>query len=212
MGSSRCQTVYSCKNKIKNLKLVIEAQKQIIAVREAELKQVEKRIKEIEAYENSHSIEQRTLKKYINQDAKTVELLDEFEKANDEGIKKYSRILDTGAWYYTADRRYQFIIERLEGRKCVGDITMTNYKTRNHNRALIDYAKEQIKQFLDNNDVDAPTEIMFEQPFLIRGQKSSNRRGYGSEYNGNRLVKKGTLYGETTDYAIVGVKYIKWNK
>ena len=47
--------------------------------------------------------------------------------------------------------------------------------------------------------------IKFEKPYLLRAQNSNNRTGYGNEYYGYDLVYQGTLYGETTNYAFVGV-------
>ena len=39
----------------------------------------------------------------------------------------------------------------------------------------------------------------------LGGQTFMNQTGYGSEYEGDMLVHEGTLYGEVTDFQIIGV-------
>jgi len=46
----------------------------------------------------------------------------------------------------------------------------------------------------------------FSIPVLLGGQTYANQSGYGSEYHGYRLVRQGTLYGETTDFLIIGAR------
>lgn len=203
------QTAYACRNRINAIKNEIRSYQMFISAKEKQIAQLEIRMKEIEKYKEEHSIFERTLIRYINKDTRTVQLLDEFEKLTTNGIKRYDRLRDKGAWTYNKGRRYQFIIERVEGRECVGDITMSQYKSQKgyELNALLKYARKQIQEYINANG-DSPAEILFTKPYLIRGQKSSNRTGYGSEYNGHTLVKQGTLYGETTNYAIVGVNFI----
>lgn len=45
----------------------------------------------------------------------------------------------------------------------------------------------------------------FERPFLIGGQTSDNRTGYGCEWLGGGDYIEGTLYGEVTDFMVVGI-------
>lgn len=47
--------------------------------------------------------------------------------------------------------------------------------------------------------------IAFDLPIRLRGQTYANQTGFGSEYNGDELVYQGTLYGETTDFYIIGL-------
>lgn len=55
------------------------------------------------------------------------------------------------------------------------------------------------KNKLKNNEIYA-----FDIPFLIGGQTSSNRTGYGCEWLGGGDYIEGTLYGEVTSFMIVG--------
>lgn len=55
--------------------------------------------------------------------------------------------------------------------------------------------------------VDKDQFYRFSTPFLLRAQNSSNRTGYGWEWDwsgGYGDYTEGTLYGETTDYFFVG--------
>lgn len=42
-------------------------------------------------------------------------------------------------------------------------------------------------------------------PCHLGGQTFMNQTGYGSENEGDMLVHEGTLYGEVTDFQIIGV-------
>lgn len=154
----------------------------------------------LEIYEQL-PIEERTLEEYIFNTTSSVRLMDEFETLTEEGFKKYTRLVIKNGFL---NFRYKFIIERLGNRKARGDITITDFK-KGYNADLIEYANEQIALYLKGNVEKNGMEILFEEPYLLRAQNSSNRTGYGREYNGSDLVWQGTLYGETTEYAFVGV-------
>lgn len=51
---------------------------------------------------------------------------------------------------------------------------------------------------------DRDTIILFDKPISINAQSSLNRTGYGNIYRYGSLVEKGTQYGETGNYPIVG--------
>ena len=60
-----------------------------------------------------------------------------------------------------------------------------------------------IEQYIDKDQF-----FRFSKPFLLRAQNSSNRTGYGWEWNwsgGYGDYTEGTFYGETTNYFFVGV-------
>ena len=46
--------------------------------------------------------------------------------------------------------------------------------------------------------------LPFTKPIMIGAQTSKNRKGYGNQYCGEKLVYEGTKYGETTNFLIVG--------
>lgn len=178
---------------------------EIMALKE-KLLMWQKCLNDLEEYENS-SIEEKTLIKFISSDTATVDLMDEFESVTEEGFRKYVRLINRKresckfGWYC-------FIIERLGDREAIGDITMTKLK-KGPSSDLIQYINSQIEKALNGQKIKEPEEILFDTPYLLRAQNSSNRTGYGSEYNGYDLIYQGTLYGETTEYAIVGVMFSK---
>lgn len=191
------------------VKCQIEIVKQRIVDKENEINRLKKELelrleelKKIEEYENG-PIENRTLHKYIFDTSSTVRLMDEFESITEEGYQRYKRLVLKNLDFSDCGG-YHFIIERLNGRETKGNITMTNYKKGN-NRELLNYANEQIVAVLEDCKEKHGKEIIFTKPYLLRAQNTSNRTGYGSEYNGDFLVHQGTLYGETTRYAFVGV-------
>ena len=49
---------------------------------------------------------------------------------------------------------------------------------------------------------------LLDEFYLIGGQNSSNRTGYGSEWYNGYCSYEGTLYGEVSDYLVVGI--IPW--
>lgn len=51
---------------------------------------------------------------------------------------------------------------------------------------------------------DGDTIILFDKPISINAQSSLNRTGYGNIYCHGSLVEKGTQYGETGNYPIIG--------
>lgn len=47
--------------------------------------------------------------------------------------------------------------------------------------------------------------IAFKSPFEIGGQTYSDQTGYGSYYEGDDCIYKGTYYGQTTSFYVVGI-------
>lgn len=70
-------------------------------------------------------------------------------------------------------------------------------------KAILDIPQEDITR--DITDPKTNRAIPFKTPIKFNAQTSQNRTGYGSEYNNGELVYQGTLYGETTQFAIIGV-------
>ena len=131
--------------------------------------------------------------------------MDEFESLTDEGFRKYERIvIKNTIWGQSG--RYHLILARMSASEYVGDITMTDFKNQRGNYGLlIKHVESEVSKAKEKAILAKDAEIIFETPFLLRAQNSSNRTGYGNEYNGYDLVYEGTLYGETTKYAFIGV-------
>ena len=47
--------------------------------------------------------------------------------------------------------------------------------------------------------------IPFDCPCRLGGQTYANQTGFGNIYNGEDLIEEGTLYGETTEFLVLGV-------
>lgn len=58
---------------------------------------------------------------------------------------------------------------------------------------------------LKESRIKTGAQLAFEYPCLLGGQTFDNQTGFGSEFYGNELISEGTLYGETTDFIIIGV-------
>lgn len=172
-----------------------------IALEKEKIETAKKDLTKLAEFENS-PIEERTLRKKLYPDTTTVDIFDDFEELTSEGFQKYKRLIFDKGFYFSG-KSWRFIVERLHTDDYVGDTTMTKFKTGNAGR-LYQYAREELMKNADGlKDVK---EIVFSKPYHLRAQNSSNRTGYGSIYEGDYLVHEGTEYGETTDYAFVGLE------
>lgn len=195
----------------KSIEYEIKEIKDMIEYYERQIVELNERIIEKEELLNllnqheKRPVSEKTLYKYISDKTRSVPLMDEFENLTKEGFRKYERIVIKNTIWGKLGR-YHLILARMSALEYVGDITMTDFKNQRGNYGLLmkhvetEVAKAKEKTVLTKN-----IEIVFEIPFLLRAQNSSNRTGYGNEYNGYGLVHEGTLYGETTKYAFVGV-------
>ena len=151
---------------------------------------------------------QKELKVSLWEDTRTVELMDTFEGI--EGNVRYDRLVFYNR-VITHGCYCDMVVERADATTSFeGDITITQLKKRESDNYidLVEYINEQVsddivKEYKGKNKV-----FYFENPFLLRAQNSYNRTGYGSTWYGPNEYIQGTLYGETTEYGIVGI-YIK---
>lgn len=133
----------------------------------------------------------------------TVKLLDEFDSFDEHRKYIYDRLIliqSYTCYHHSCD----LIIERLNDRDAVGDITMSKLLrgSRKESKDFREYAEQEAaKQQPEIFDT-----VIFSKPYLLRAQNSSNRMGYGNVYYQDVLMYEGTLYGETTDYCIVGIR------
>ena len=69
------------------------------------------------------------------------------------------------------------------------------------------FAAELFKELsrIPEGKIKEGARIPFTMPCHLGGQTFMNQTGYGSEYEGDMLVHEGTLYGEVTDFQIIGV-------
>jgi hypothetical protein len=196
------KTKHSIEAQIKNTKYLISLKESEMMTLKSELLNLENSLEALKAYEQT-PIAKRTLKIYIFDTTRSITIMDDFESLTKDGFQKYERMIISNG-YHSSCGVYNFIVERLNGRESIGNITMTEFK-KGLSYSLQIYAQEEIKKQLQDAKRKSGMEIIFEKPYLLRAQNSSNRTGYGSEYNGYDLVYQGTLYGETTNYAFVGV-------
>lgn len=189
---------------IKEIKNQIKFYEDYIVKLNEKLIEKKELLSDLKKYEKS-PIAEKTLYKYISDKTKSVPLMDEFESLTDEGFRKYERIvIKNTIWGQSG--RYHLILARMSASEYVGDITMTDFKNQRGNYGLlIKHVESEVSKAKEKAILAKDAEIIFETPFLLRAQNSSNRTGYGNEYNGYDLVYEGTLYGETTKYAFIGV-------
>ena len=64
--------------------------------------------------------------------------------------------------------------------------------------------KQELSKIDKNNELNNSSTYVFDTPFLIGGQTSNNRTGYGCEWIGSGDYIEGTLYGEVTNFMIAG--------
>lgn len=148
---------------------------------------------------------------FVFDTTRTVDLLDEFEGIGKKNNIVYKRlVIANGKYQRWSDQgliSFNLVIERGRGTDYVGDTTFTAFKKgeayglRKHIDEEV--TEEVIKLYKDKNQF-----FRFSKPYLLRAQNSSNRTGYGWEWDwsgGYGDYTEGTLYGETTNYFFVGV-------
>lgn len=148
--------------------------------------------------------------KYVWEDTRTIDLLDEFEGMGGAGKPKYKRIVIKNGNYMrylpSGAVSFNLVIERGHGSDYVGDITFTEFK-KGEDSELRDHVEKEINNEVIDKYKDKDQFFRFSKPFLLRAQNSSNRTGYGWEWDwsgGYGDYTEGTLYGETTNYFFVG--------
>jgi hypothetical protein len=183
---------------------ILNLQQKILDVR-SDIENKKAELEKVLQYENRPE-EQKELTRSLFTVGSTVQMMDDFESLTPEGYYKYERlILEDAIYEYSS--YYAFVIERRNERDYVGDTTMTELK-KGESFELNLYAREAIERHFKRRKKkkDKPgTMILFKKPYHLRAQNSGNRTGYGNYYEGYDLVIPGTLYGETTDYLVVGV-------
>lgn len=150
-------------------------------------------------------MDDKDLEIFIGKNTKTIKILDRFDGLN--GGEPYKRLIINNAFikknYDEETIWIHLIVERSRTDNYVGDITFTEFK----NGDTLEF-REYVMGQVDKGDVKESGTIMFEKPYLLRAQNSTNRIGYGWRWDWSDPyspdITEGTPYGETTNYYFVG--------
>ena len=147
----------------------------------------------------------------VDSDTRTVDILDQFEGYGDyKESPAFKRIVIRNPKYGALIGNnwvgFNLVIERSNSFNHVGDITFTDFKQKKDDKLREHVNKEMtpeiLKAYLDKDEF-----YRFKEPFLLRAQNSSNRVGYGWQWDwsgGYGDYIEGTEYGETTNYIFAG--------
>ncbi len=148
---------------------------------------------------------------YIWDDTRTVDLLDKFEGYGQSDPIRYRRIVIKNTKYTRYSNKhnpgFNLVIERGRGSDYVGNVTFTEFK-KGDAFGLAQHVAAEVTDEIIEQYIDKDRFYRFSKPYLLRAQNSSNRTGYGWEWDwsgGYGDYTEGTLYGETTNYFFVGV-------
>lgn len=169
----------------------------------------EKRIRAFKKYIKTINNENEYVCK-LTSDTRTVELLDIFCKSEKDFL-----VLEN-QFYLPNNRTYiSLIITKYYGGMKItgGQPTMTELKKsleKNIRSIAIPRLKPLVAYLteLDNqsNTLKSGKVVVFDNMFLVGGQTSSNRMNYGCEWIGGGDYIENTLYGEVTDFMVVGFR------
>lgn len=148
---------------------------------------------------------------YVDSDTRTIDILDQFEGYGEyKDSSPFKRIVISNPKYGELIGNkwigYNLVIERSNFSEHVGDITFTEFKQKN-NYELREHLKKEITPEIVETYLDKDKFYRFKKPYLLRAQNSSNRVGYGWQWDwsgGYGDYTEGTEYGETTNYVFAG--------
>ncbi|MBQ3509971.1 MAG: hypothetical protein IJA90_08160 [Peptococcaceae bacterium] len=209
-------------------KILLESQRFELALQEQRQKQLEEdRDRLEEAYEQAKKdYEKSFTKDFLNQvfllsnknsmqvnlyaDTKTTQIMTDFEKSKKEFLYLY---LGEPRFLVERDnKKYSVKCGLIVTRNC-GDVireglqpTMTNIKKWEDDGRLQPLTNAIIWALEEQETVIEGGVYPLGQPHQIGGQTKRNQTGYGSIYHRGVLCSQGTLYGEVTDFLVVGVK------
>ena len=172
-------------------------------------KQETHRIESVEEKDSRGKIIKETLTRHVFNDTRTIDLLDEFEGIGEGNPFVYEMLEIPSALYLWKNQDFlslSLVVKRCKASECVGDITFTEFK-QDKVAELKEYILKQITDEVVERYQGKRDLYYFDKPYRLRAQNSSNRTGYGWEWDWSGGVGdyiEGTLYGETTDYGFVG--------
>lgn len=143
----------------------------------------------------------------------TVEILDEFEGIGNNNTVIYERMVEIyGLPFFQEGTRKQFfcnlVIERRNNATCLGGIMFSDYRNRDM-QFLYEHIQAEITNEVLERYIDTCRFYRFHNPFLLRGQNSRDRYGFGNTAGfGN--CGYGKRYGHCSEYIFAGA-YITSN-
>lgn len=154
------------------------------------------------------------LVKILYRDTKTVDLMDEFEDSKKTYLKlfhtfKYDIFYDINLIIAQVPREKTYVIYDdqptiTELKSCIGK-RLSDCKIPKRMR----YMAKIIAKTLENEPVVEYKNIPLIEPCLLGAQSSANRTDYGCEWIGGGDWIEKTMFGEVTDYLVVGVSLCK---
>lgn len=166
---------------------------------------------------------------YINDDVRSVMVMDQFEGNRDPHIKHEVLLLKQAI---LLELNYQkYYVNLYIGRDKPVDypttelkhnpsITFTGLKKMSKKKTiLLDTNPAQvsvssalfpilatIKHYSNQHCIKVNTEFSIQSPLVFRAQNSNDLRGYGDEWRFGECLSVGTRYGETTNYYVTKIK------
>ena len=172
----------------------------------------------------SHISDDNSMHVRLFSDSATTPIMDRFEKSDKEFLifDKFCVAYPNAEGTSFRDKKYISLIITRSSNKVWGrdnGLTMTNLKK----RSGISLRRNMLQRLTENTEnrlyplhdelLDAYDKIFsgdeyipFGLPCCLHGQTYANQTGYGNIYNGEDLVEEGTLYGETTEFLILGIR------
>lgn len=147
----------------------------------------------------------------IGRDTSSIKLMDKYDGYGEDNEVVYKQLVLLNAVFVRHPQKHEvyfgdLVIERRQGRRCEGDITFTQLKTEKENyKELTEYIQKEMGKIKLEKYINKNIALCLKIPYRLRAQNSGNRTGYGSIWEFGEEIISGTLYGETNDYAIVGV-------
>lgn len=151
----------------------------------------------------------------MNSNTKTIPIIDKFYSKD---YKKYLIIKNMYACkLYNKNKWISLVIKKIDIdiNWIPSNITMSYLKSERrkyvYKNSLKNYEDEKGFELINailsisKDDYLNKKQIPFNLPIQFQAQRSHNRTGYGSEYYCGDLVYQGTLYGETTNFTIIGI-------
>lgn len=156
---------------------------------------------------------QKELRISTNKCPSTVEILDEFEGIGNNHTVIYERMVEIYGlpFFHEGTQKHFFcnlVIERRNGATCQGSITFNDYRKRDI-PCLSERIKSEITDEVLERYLDTRRFYRFRNPFLLRGQNSRDRYGFGNT-TGFGDCGNGKRYGYCSEYIFAGA-YITSN-
>ncbi len=139
---------------------------------------------------------ENSLSKSLYQDTATTGIMDQFCSSGKDFL-----MLRCVEWDYD----YIFVVTRsIVGVNSYSEQTTMTELKKNYGSRL-QALRSCIKTAMEKHRKTGDKILPFDKPCRLGGQTSANKTGYGWEWYRGDLVHEGTLYGEVTDFFIIGL-------